>query len=527
MNYRSCFLSLLLSQVVCAMPASTIRAKYSAPITPRGGVLMVPLLAETPSNNWPSTLDVTLEDGTVIEGHIGWVENNTHFFRFWEASPLTIRPINTEDDTSKIDPKDTTTGPVLLAQLPNIKSERLKIGNDVIEPIWFAIPEELPNLNLSPIDASSKLPLSARFQHHSSNPLDYWRVTLIASKRGVQPPKPYFDTIDQLAASQGEQLWRIAFDRLAKSSRGAAAECRDLLTNTGHDGRAEFACWATATDSQLLSILLDPSATSRHLSSRALRWCAEQKPFVFWLESVYGNEIIVAVANPTLEPVLVAVKWKEGNDIPIVVKIPANETIRIPVQRIDQVDLSIFGPTTIESRLEWLELQIGSHLFSLPIVPPTVVAHPPSVQLQPLYPPWNLQSIQNQTPTLVQHQFRTVVELRKLFGKWEFFISCAGNSTQSHEDGESVVLYNPPLQNHLQVIPSDHFSTKTRWSARVPVPEEWIVDDLLQFSIQRKHGSATFNEFGPIPVVPWQEHYAAPIIVDLSEWDLITSFPDS
>ena len=154
-----------------------------------------------------------------------------------------------------------------------------------------------------------------------------------------------------------------------------------------------------------------------------------------------AEEITVAIANPTLEVLLVAIKWKEGNDIPIAVEVPANETIRIQVERIEKMDLSIFGPTTIESSVEWLVLQIGTHLFSLPIVPAMVVAHPPSVQLQPLYPYWNLQSIQNQTPTVIQPNQKTVVQLRKLFGKWEFFVSCSGNVLSSQLTQADKLLF--------------------------------------------------------------------------------------
>ena len=81
------FLLLLFAEGVWAIPVEAIRAKYSSPVTPRGGVLMVPLLAETTSNNWPSTLGVILDDGTVIEGHIGWIENYKTCFSLLDREP--------------------------------------------------------------------------------------------------------------------------------------------------------------------------------------------------------------------------------------------------------------------------------------------------------------------------------------------------------------------------------------------------------------------------------------------------------
>ncbi|MFT5205436.1 MAG: hypothetical protein ACI9GC_000732, partial [Phycisphaerales bacterium] len=53
------------------------------------------------------------------------------------------------------------------------------------------------------------------------------------------------------------------------------------------------------------------------------------------------------------------------------------------------------------------------------------------------------------------------------------------------------------------------------------------VDEILQFSVTRKHGLPVIREHGPIPSVPWLQQYTAPIVVDLSEWDTIQKFPDS
>jgi hypothetical protein len=201
--------------------------------------------------------------------------------------------------------------------------------------------------------------------------------------------------------------------------------------------------------------------------------------------------------------------------------------MRVPIPRVDTLDLSIFGPTTAESSIEWLDLQIDSHVFSIPVVPQTVVARPPSIQLQPLYPKWTLQSIRRQTPNLVPKEFRTIVQLRKLFGKWEFYVSCAGYANQSHVGGETVVFYNPITHNTLNIIPTPLASSSDGWSASIEVPIEWIDNDTLQFSVVRKHGASTFVEEGPIPCIPWRNSYPTPIVVDLSQWDVIDRFPDS
>ena len=268
------------------------------------------------------------------------------------------------------------------------------------------------------------------------------------------------------------------------------------------------------------------SSTSRQLAIRSLRWCEEQQPFIYWMEQVYGDEVVVTVANPTLEELLVALKWKDGNDIPLVVEIPPKETMRIPIHRIQTVDMSIFGPTTLESKVVWLELQIGKHAYSIPVVPPTVVAKPPGVQLQPLYPSWTLSSIQSQVPNLVSPNRKTIVQVRKLFGKWEFFVTCAGNVNSNIVSGEQVDFINPNTKSTISINPHQYKATEYGWSASVDVPENWIENDRLQFSVVRKHGGQTYTEEGPIPTVPWRNTYPAPIVIDVSKWDVIEQFPN-
>lgn len=516
----------LVTQCAFTVPIDSILAKDAAPNTPRGGVLMVPLLSQQPGDNWPETLDVTLEDGQVIQGHVGWIEQNPWSTYYWAENALIFRNISQADDSSTIHPKDTTTGPILLAQLPKNEDGRIAFGGDIVDPIWFDLPQSLPNLNIAPIDTTATLTPNGGLAIPKTSALDFWRITLIASRKGVLPPPYHYGEAKSLAAQRGAQLWRIAMSRLATSSRGAAAECRDLLTNTANDGENTFACWSTHSEAQLLGILLDKNATSRQLALRALRWCEEQQPYIFWLEKVYGDEISIAIANPTLEVILAAVKWREGNDIPLAVEIPPNETVRIPIKRIDTLDQSIFGPTTVESSIEWLVLQIDTKMFSIPVVPSKVVALPPSVQLHSLYPPWNLKSMQMQTPTTVALNLETKVQLRKMFGKWEFFIQCSGNQPSSQGGGEQVVLFNPVVKKTITVGPSNHSSTPDGWTATVYVPEDWIADETLLFSIVRKHALPSLRESGPIPTVPWRSTYPAPIVVDLSQWDTIDQFPD-
>ena len=79
-------------QLTSTVPVESITANYSSPIIPRNGVLMVPLISEILGDNWPSAIDVTMEDGEILQGHIAWIESNNDNTD-WTNSLFNIRPI--------------------------------------------------------------------------------------------------------------------------------------------------------------------------------------------------------------------------------------------------------------------------------------------------------------------------------------------------------------------------------------------------------------------------------------------------
>lgn len=527
MKFVFTLLLFAIANVANAIPVDSIHAKTATPIVACGGVLMVPLIAETLGDNWPETIEVTLEDGKKVTGHIGWIDRSPHVSG-WDSFSLQIRPTQKEFSTANIHPKDNDTGPVLLAQLPDKSKGVITFGADTIDPIWFDLPDTFPNLNLEPIDTGKIYFSNNSHANVLSYPLEHWRRSLLASKEGVMPSTNMpINEVKKLASIHGTQLWRIGFDRLAKSSRGVAAECRDLLTMTCDDKGTTFACWVTTPAARLLSILLDEYASSRQLVARALSWCSEQQPFLFWLEQVYGEEVIVAVANPTLEVQLVALRWREGNDVPLLVELPPNRTTRIFLQRVHLLDLSVFGPTSLESKVEWLDVQIGNHSFGVPIVPSSVTALPPAVQMQALFPQWTLETIKSQAPRKMLSDMTTNVQLRKILGQWEFFVECNGNSgpTQSILGGERITFRTPTNQeDFLLACPHKDIPRGAPWTATIPIPDDWIVNDTISFSVLRNHGESSMFETGPLPALPWHKN-SSPIVVDLSKWDKVERFP--
>lgn len=549
MKILTTIVAIAMAQHVSAVPIESIDAIQISPLAPRGGVLMVQLVTESNGDNWPSELDVTFEDETIRNCVVGWIEKNQNTTA-WTSNPLIVRPVTQSDNTLHVHPKDVTTGPVLLIELPENGNGNLSFGGTTLSPRWIDLPSSLPNLDIMPNVANIKLLPETKDDLPEWNALEYWRWTLLASKRNnVPPPPPNSSEVETLAALQGAYLWRIGFDRLARSSRAVAATCIDLLTNTVFDGDHEYACWVVHPHSLqiLLSTLLDTSTSSRQLATRALRWAEDQKMYIQWLERVYGDKVTLSLANPTFMPVVASVRWQDKTDIPIAVEIPASETLRVEIARPPVIDHSVFGPVSPESQLQWMTLSIGEQSQSFPIVAPVVVALPPSVQFNVLHPLWNLQSAQQGKPAPISAEVSTRVQLRKVFGVWELFIHCNGISDHSalsnsitsvnqlrgveavsviHPETDSLVIITPTTQQIVSGIKLHRSISDNGWEIRVELPTTWVKDDQLSFSIARTHGDSSNVETAPLPSIPWNIN-PSPIVVDLSEWDKIVQIPNS
>ena len=545
-------IAVLASRFVICVPVDGIEARQSNPVAPRGGVMMVQLFCQDQGDNWPSTLEVTFEDGRIKTGMVGWIERNTNDSE-WTSNPSRIRSVQSEDSTLSIDPKDAISGPVLLIELPLRGDGLVRFGGDTIDPRWTDLPISLPNLNIIPVNDATRLTLKTRDDLPEWTPFEYWRWTLVASRRGVMPPRPPSGTsIEKLAALQGAHLWRIGFHRLARSSRGVAAACRDLLTDVAEDGSHPYACWVVESSSlqQLLSILLDGDTNSSQLATRALRWVEDQRPHLHWLEQVYGSQVTLSIANPTVEPAVAMMRWEHVDDIPIAIEIPPLQTIRSEVERIPPVDTSIFGPSTSETQMQWLSISIENHVTMVPIVPAEAIARPPSVLLQTLHPLWTLQSMQSGRPISIHSADKTTVEVRKLLGVWELYLQCNGGSASvtlpldisipaDVRGIEAITIVHPETNSMVCIAPSGEVGgvntdkvevytsiNETGWVARFVIPTAWLKDDHFSFSIVRTHGNSMHVETGPLPCVPWSIN-PKPIHIDLSAWDTVDNFPIS
>ena len=550
------FTAIIAAAIIGSLDPASIHARNSSPIAPRGGVLMVPLLSEQRSADWPSTLAVTLSDGRRIIGHIGWIEAGSPSTA-WTGGSAVIRPVEAGDDTALLDPQDSASGPVLLAQLPLNGHGPLSLGGDTLEAQWVDLPSHLPNLGMMH-------PLAGDLTEAAeppATPLHWWRAVLLANRHGLNvPPPPNNSDVELLAAVHMDQLWRVALHRLANMSRGVAAQCRDILTATASDNEYLFGCWAVdgVHVEKLLATLLDTALPQESVVRYALQWCEASPSGLAWAEQAFGRDVAVAIANPSPRHVLVSWQWEENNDVPLATDIPAGGTARNTVERPQLIDPSLFGPVTTTSVLQRLTLNIGGQRLSLPFTPAVIEAKPPSVALPLLHPTWTLLDLRRGRPALPA--IPTSVEIRKVMGRWEVFAACTYPGTETPLPGlladlgmlagteaftivctrdgspcaeldDTVAVLSITPQGHRLYRGVDDGSlevhqraTASQWRVRVVLPPTWMPDSTLRIAFLRSHGDSSDIETGPLPCVPWNV-VPAPAIITLDAWNRIERVP--
>ena len=547
-------LALLLYLAMCtsfahAIDEDSIFARHLEPITPIGGVLYVPLYSTQSGAGWPEQLELECSNGERVTGYLGWVEPNPHQ-RKWTSESHRIRPIKSTDSFDNLRASDAQSGPILLAELSDSKFESISFGECTLKPTWIKKYEAFPQLNIDDIPIGQHLSEWNNEALPEHNPFSMWRWALLASSQNQPVPAlGYPSRVEALASRYTEQLWKSGFNRLATVSRGIAASCRDLLTFTAFDGDQQFACWITNQQqlNVLIGVMVEDSISDEECAARCLAWAEFQKPYLYWIEQLFGDAVKITFANPTLMPIVAALSWQEVECIPMAVEVPPCETVRLPYEREARIDSSLFGTVTKETQIQWLTIQLGAQATSQPFVPEVVVAKTPGVMLPECLPPWSLDSIRKSLPNQSSARSRTTTELRKALGKWELFIACSGFSESTPptlpiraasdvQGTEAVTIFHKESEQVLCITPSHGAfqepsgcstfvtTTDSGWYARVKMPEHWLSSGTLSISVARTHADSDAIETSPLPCVPWRIEPTY-IELDLTQWDKIKNFP--
>ena len=537
------------------------------PFGPRGGVLMVKVATTGPTTGWPATITVQLSDHGVdreLQGTLAWLSQaptpNTHPWS-WDGGDMAVRAVEFDDDTAQLPRIEVMSGVYLLLELPEDASGVLMVGGRTYTPRWLYLPDALPNFSVGSAQRpKTRLPSgNTPNRPVADNPFTWWRWVLLADRLGKLPPPPPNDTKAQrLVAEHIAQLWRIGFHRLANDSRGVAARCRDLLTETCHDGEIEFATWIARPSSvlNLLGIMLNPESPELIVDA-ALNWADRHIPEVVWVEQGYGDQIQLAIANPDPRPRLVEFLWSGRESVPLGDELVPNDVTRITLDRPQGHLVSSLYPELVDGDVTSLNLMIRKNVLTLPFGPGTVPVRPPGALLGPFRATMTLNELRSQLPEPVPIARSTYAQLRRMQGRWELFIECFRPEAASRRhpvtdlirsldelkgtEAVSVligkpentrtparhVICIPELQDPVVLVgprdeaPEAHrISYSDRWLLRYVIPDHWIPDDgsSLELAMIRTHGDSNSFETAPNACVPWRMQPDM-VQINLDEWE--------
>ncbi len=549
-----------------AAPVEGIYSLSREPIAPIGGVLLLPLGAQRPGDQWPASIPLTLADGRTIDGTVIWIaprERDPVARRRWtdEAVRFDVRPVRADDTTSRTTPgttsRTTPGAPYLVARLPRDGAGAIGLGGQTLRPVWRD-PSFRYTLTPLPGPDRPRLPFAASPDRPEPDaPFAYWRWVLLADHLDHQPPgTDHFDAIEALVAEHYASLWRVALGRLGEHSRSAAQTCRDMLTRICTDRPHHFAAWVAppAEVSLLLTGLLDFRKEPEAVVRDALAWVDTRRLVAAWSEAEDDDHVRVAVVNRGFLPVVLRVAWEQRGEAPMNVELPPGELTRVIVDRPPPPP-----PTPLElvdpgDRQHVLAMRTGAQTVRIVFGPRVVTARPPGAVLPVFRPALTLNDVESERLQPLPDPFSTLAHLRRREGRWELFVDArrpapAGGIPVAAEPLESfthadqiigveavtitvgpaasptAVLAIPESGRHRLLSGHDdgrlavhRRSWGDRWYCRVVLPDAWLDGATVRIGCRRSHGDGDAVETSPATSAPWCQDPGR-LLVELGSWD--------
>lgn len=531
--------------LVALQPAPAPGAQQ--PLAVRGGVLMVPLTSKPPDGGWERTIPIQLGDGSVIDGVVAWIHPAASGARrHWTDDPrgLAVRAIRPDDGAAE--PIDGTT--VLLARLPRDGDGPLRVGPALLEPRWLDAPAAAP--------AERPLELvQAPDRPDPRSPLEYWRWVLLAEQLGRGPPAAEaFGEVPALVAEHYAGLWQVALQRLERLDAGLAQKCRRLLTRTGLDGQQPLASWVADAKvvGELVTALLDFQSPETQVAAAAALWADRQHVAVFQQVPPGPDAVSLAMVNSGAEPLVCRFRWMGSPDLAMSAVANPGRLSRADIVRPAEARPRVAPEAGLEAdRLQVLQMEAAGLERTLVFGPGLLVAEPPGILLSALRAPLTLADAQSGRPGPVASERSTIVQVRKLNGRWEVFAECRrppgapprGNLAAAVDasgtrgvEAVTVLLGGDPAYVELTVPERGRYrlfrgrndgtleihrrSYDDRWYCRVVLPELWLTvqPGRLRVGLLRTHGDSDAMETGPFASLPWR---IAPgrAVIDTTQWD--------
>jgi hypothetical protein len=540
-----------------AEPAKGITTPAPHAIAPRGGVLLLPLQAQRPGDQWPDTIDVHLDNGGVLRGKVAWFmrpEADPAILydpqRTWTGNPdrLVVRPVQPTDDTSVVG----SGTPYLVARLPLEGNGAIRIGGRTVPTSWFDLPPTT--------DAKGPIlhRIAAPDRPDPDSPLQYWRWVLLAEQLNRIPPgPPSSNELEGLVALHTAEVWRLALARLDEADPNAAASVRHLLTATCRDGSRTIACWVADAGrlSELLTYLHDTTSDPSQMLRFVGAWIEREPDVVWWPAVQYGNLVRIDMINRGHEPALVSFRWTP-DDIPIAVLLEPQRLERTQLQRPPLPKQNALTGKRDTIPADELLIEVAGKIHRVQTGRRLAMVRPPGLLVGPLAAPLTLRGALQGMLRQVPVDRTTFVQLRQLHGRWEAFFDCrrprGANVTlpdaddgpladlrgresvtlmlgpSSADGGPSVFLTVPesgwhelPTGTNDGTLEIHRRSFEDRWYARIVLPESWLLQELGEPALMgfvRAHGDCLSLETAPGQSLPWAPAVGR-LSVDVTRWN--------
>lgn len=543
-------------------PVDGVYSLSSEPIAPIGGVLLLPLGARRPGDQWPSTIPLALSDGRAIEGTVIWIAPRSRdplAPRRWtdEAATYEVRPVLPEDDSAQ----PSSGAPYLAARLPADGGGPIGLGAQTMKPVWR---DPSRSYTLTPLPESTRphlLMAESPDRPEPDAPFAYWRWVLLADQLDHLPPRmDHFDAIDKLVAEHYASLWRIALGRLGEHSRLTAQSCRDMLTRICTDRPHRFAAWIAEPGevALLLTGLLDFRKSPDALVRDAKAWVETRRLIAAWPEGEDEERVRVAVVNRGFLPVVLRVEWEDRGEAPITVDLPPGEVTRVEVDRPPPPPPTPLGLVDPGDQQHVLALRAGAQTVRVLCGPRVTIARPPGAVLPAFRPALSLIDVESDRYRPVPDAYSTLAHLRRRNDHWELFIDArrpaprpetpgarppAGlTQTEAVTNADAVTITIGPTEHPIAVVAipesGDHRflagqenglfevhrrSWGDRWYCRVVLPDTWLGEgslgeNTIRIGCRRSHAGGAAIETSPNTSAPWRQDPGS-VLIDLSQWD--------
>lgn len=543
-----------------------IRPAVASPVAPRGGVMMLPLVAQRPGDDWPRTMEVRLADDRRVTADVVWisVRKDQQGFTSWTSDPrrLTLRSIERTDDTSATFDAAAGEGPYLIVRLPDDGDGPLKVEGRTLTPVWRDVPWTDPLADAAPAPDRA-LPLEqAPDRPDVESPFEYWRWVLLADRLGLNPPAPAGDDVQKLAAEHYAVLWRMGLARLNGISPRIARECRSMLTRTALDRNRTAATWIVdpAQIASLLATLIDFTRSDQQALAAAVAWLEQQPLFTLWPEDESGGDVRLAITSLRDDAIPVTLAWLGSSQPASELQLEPGIIAHITVSRMPMQPAPIgSGQREMEPPMQTLRVESGvggaSTSLDIPCGSRVIEARPPGITFRPLSPPMSLADAQFNRAPAIQPERATLAHVRRIGARWEVFFE-GGRILEKQQtldrsairefddlrgieavtillgrdenDPSAIWLTIPEHdwpalirgQNHpdLQVHKR---SFADRWNCRIVLPDAWFSaaeTNPAFIAFIRTHGDTNDLETGPAPSPAWRISTGR-IAIDLSHWD--------